>query len=82
MGFVSWTIAKMAAKTAVYDQIAFVETPTKSFNTGFFQISYMDFFHQIIIHIWIWVLSDEHNLDRPQSWYALFTIARSFMRGP
>ena len=41
MGFVRRTITKMAAKRVVYDQFEFVETLTWSFNTDFFQISYI-----------------------------------------
>ena len=50
---------KMATKMAPTCQFARVDTLAWSFITQFFQISYMDYFHQTNFHVWIWVFSDE-----------------------
>ena len=50
-------VTKMATKMAATYQFTLVDTLFQSFITQF--LPYMDYFYQTIVHVWIWVLSDE-----------------------
>ena len=60
MGFVRHTITKMADKSAAaYQCLLLWSLLLSHFLYDFFQVSYIDCFHQTLIQVRIWVLSDE-----------------------